>query len=729
MKYKISTIILRLYYLLFFLTPLAVYHKTSELFEFNKLLLIYLSAGIVLFFWVLQIAKDKSIIIKKTFLDRAIIIFLFSQLLSTVFSIDRHTSVFGYYGRFNGGLLSLIAYLFLFYGLVNFLMRHYPDIKDRFSYLKRLMLVALSSSFVVILWGLPGRINRDLSCWLFTGVADNSCWTEQFRPAERMFSTLGQPNWLGAYLAICFFAALFFYRTAKHKLPALLYLVINFSSILFTRSRSAILAVITGFIFFLVFIFKNFAGKKNFSFSKMQMFLLAAAVILPIILFKTGIAPVDKYLDLSILKKTSQVQKTEQEKNPAALHQNNVTGSLDIRKIVWDGAIALGFRYPLFGTGVETFAYSYYLTRPAEHNLTSEWDFIYNKAHNEFLNYFATSGFIGLFAYLFYIFSVYLLFIRILKNEKKQKDNKIYYFALAVIIAYTTINITNFFGFSTTVINMFFYLLPAFIIVLDRSEESDTNLLDLKLPNLGINFLYLLSPLLLIATLYFTISYFLADINYAKAEGYSRLQDYPTAQKYMDKAYRLRKEHVYEDKMSQIYANLSFLQAIEEVEDESEKMQSEAVANQYYELSEYYSDRSIKRSPKNPMYYKSRAKNQYLFYSITRSQEFFDNALKALGKAQELAPTDPKVYYSQALFGLYKVQESAQMNNEDQLKKLLKIANRAIELKENYRDGYYVRALIYKELGDAVKARSDLQYILDNINKMDTEIEKELQQL
>jgi O-antigen ligase len=65
----------------------------------------------------------------------------------------------------------------------------------------------------------------------------------------------------------------------------------------------------------------------------------------------------------------------------------------------------------LFGTGVETFAYAYYFVRPQAHNLTSEWDYLYNKAHNEYLNYFATTGFIGLGTYLLVISTVIIVFL------------------------------------------------------------------------------------------------------------------------------------------------------------------------------------------------------------------------------------------------------------------------------------------------------------------------------
>ena len=53
----------------------------------------------------------------------------------------------------------------------------------------------------------------------------------------------------------------------------------------------------------------------------------------------------------------------------------------------------------LIGTGTETFAFAFYRYRPAGHNLTAN-GILYNKAHNEYLNYLATTGLFGLASYL-----------------------------------------------------------------------------------------------------------------------------------------------------------------------------------------------------------------------------------------------------------------------------------------------------------------------------------------
>lgn len=163
---------------------------------------------------------------------------------------------------------------------------------------------------------------------------------------------------------------------------------------------------------------------------------LIAVFFIAILIFKTGIEPIDKYISLrkAVSKPTAVVVET--------FADSDITGSGKIREIVWSGALELGRRYPLFGTGLETFAYSYYGVRPVAHNLTSEWDFLYNKAHNEYLNFLATTGFVGLGMYILMIVAVIYLFVRTIK---KHHDSGL--FGISLLAAYTTILITNFLAF------------------------------------------------------------------------------------------------------------------------------------------------------------------------------------------------------------------------------------------------------------------------------------------
>src|SRR3990170_3221288 len=105
--------------ILFFFTPLILFPKTSELFEFNKIVFIYLTTTLIVALWLAKMVLAKKIIFRRTILDLPLLIFLISQFLSFLTSIDRHTSLLGYYGRFNGGFLSTLSYSLLYWALVS----------------------------------------------------------------------------------------------------------------------------------------------------------------------------------------------------------------------------------------------------------------------------------------------------------------------------------------------------------------------------------------------------------------------------------------------------------------------------------------------------------------------------------------------------------------------------------------------------------------------------------
>src|SRR3990172_3048474 len=107
------------YYLLFILVPLIWLPNTSELFEFNKLILTYTLTTLIIGVWAIRCILEKKFIFKRTLLDWPILIFLITQSLSLLFSIDPRTSWLGYYSRWNGGLLSLLSYSLLYWAFVS----------------------------------------------------------------------------------------------------------------------------------------------------------------------------------------------------------------------------------------------------------------------------------------------------------------------------------------------------------------------------------------------------------------------------------------------------------------------------------------------------------------------------------------------------------------------------------------------------------------------------------
>src|SRR5687768_13990136 len=115
----LSRIIFFCFFALFFLTPLFFTPFNNELFEFNKMILVYALTVVITGCWILKMINQKSFIFNRTPLDIPILLFLLSQILSTIFSIDPHTSWWGYYSRSNGGLLSILSYITLYYAFVS----------------------------------------------------------------------------------------------------------------------------------------------------------------------------------------------------------------------------------------------------------------------------------------------------------------------------------------------------------------------------------------------------------------------------------------------------------------------------------------------------------------------------------------------------------------------------------------------------------------------------------
>jgi len=107
------------FYALFLLVHLVLTSDTSELFEFNKMWLTFGLTILIAAAWFTKMILQRKIYIQRTPLDIPIGLFLLSQIISTIFSWDTHVSLWGYYSRFNGGLLSILSYIFLYYALVS----------------------------------------------------------------------------------------------------------------------------------------------------------------------------------------------------------------------------------------------------------------------------------------------------------------------------------------------------------------------------------------------------------------------------------------------------------------------------------------------------------------------------------------------------------------------------------------------------------------------------------
>ncbi|MFH1460881.1 MAG: hypothetical protein ABIF84_00430, partial [Patescibacteria group bacterium] len=151
----LNKIIALSFYCLFIVVPLILTPYNYELFEFNKMLAVYFLTIIIASAWISKMILQKRIIIRRTPFDLPLLLFLASQIISTIFSIDRHTSIWGYYSRFNGGLMSTISYITLYYAFVS----NAVSVKNSLK-------VILSTAAIVSLYGIAEHFGIDKHIWV-----------------------------------------------------------------------------------------------------------------------------------------------------------------------------------------------------------------------------------------------------------------------------------------------------------------------------------------------------------------------------------------------------------------------------------------------------------------------------------------------------------------------------------------------------------------------------------
>lgn len=697
----ISRILTTSFYLLFFLTPLVWTPFNFELFEYNKMMLVYLLTTIITFAWIIKMINHKSLIISRTPLDIPILLFLGANILSTIFSIDQHTSIFGYYSRLNGGLLSIISYTLLYFALVSNFNK-----EEALKFLK----AAVFGGLIVALYAIPEHFGVSPSCVILTQDFSANCWVQDVQ--ARVFATLGQPNWLAAYMAMIIFPAFYFLLSAKTKFQLITYcfsLIVFYLAFTFTYSRGATLGLFAGLIIFFGVIFwqimrLHLGGGKLIQ--QYKPLLIILGVFLSINLFfgsaLTG--------NLKLINKfAAPARPTLSVNNPAPSGtqlENGGTESGAIRLIVWQGALNIWKAYPIFGSGVETFAYSYYNFRPASHNSVSEWDFLYNKAHNEYLNYLANTGLIGFLAYMsviltFIIFCIKYYVLSIMGNRKSETINTYYLILIPSLFAsYISYLIQNFFGFSVVSVALFFYLFPAIAFLTTDSVHPVSKLFTFKFSFL--TFIYrrplytnLVKTFLIIIFLMIIITLirnYWADTYFSVGNNASDAGNPGKAYNQLTNAISLNPGEPYYRSELAFAAAEATVALSEDDPTTSAKLKNQAVKE---------TEQVLKTNPKNVSFYRSAIRTYYLLSTL--DPIFTDKTLQIMDQTIALAPTDAKLVYNKAII-LGQIGK-----NQEAIQNLQK----AITLKPNYRDAYYSLGLYLFDEKQKDEAIKQMQKVLE----------------
>ncbi len=744
------------FHFLLLATPLVFTWFNDELFEFGKMLLTYAVTVIIGSLWISRMISEKRIFIRRTVFDIPIGLFLASQIISTVFSIDVHTSLFGYYTRFNGGLLSFLCYILLFYAFVS---------NVRKVHLPKLFLTTFVSAFLVSAMAIPEHFGHAFSCltinlyrfrnqalpegW-FWQFYDTSCWIQDIK--SRAFASFGQPNWLAAYAVLLIPIGMVLTVSeefVRSKFIRIFYAVTTwflFLSLLFTRSRSGVLGLAIGVVVFgigfLLIWLKRFFNQDHHTthfasktwWNRFGFFSIAFILLILFSLATFGTPFTKNYGEAWITQQLYPAPPTVTPITPPASPDTSTvdrlevggTDSAEIRKIVWTGAIRVWQRYPIFGSGVETFAYSYYKDRPIEHNYVSEWDFLYNKAHNEFLNFLATTGLVGLFTYS--ILVSYLTFYAIwflikkhnllsLSQHSDAASNERTLLCFAMAGGLVALSISNFLGFSTVMVNILLFLLPAFLVVLyfpdqiktwnfaeiEEGEQTKKTPVDSGEEDDAARLLSIVSYVIIfcicLGLLFSIYSMWRADFLYTRGKQYLQINKASESIRDLRSAVQIAPNEVtFQDSLAATYSRIAAAFAEQGDATSAAQVAIEAINT---------SDKMLSLSPANLNLYKTQAR---VYMNLAQLEpKLLTKAKTTLEKAIDLSPTDPKLRYFLALVEM-------SMGDTDQG---LSDLEKTVEMKPNYQAARLSLAEQYRQLGKKEEAKQQYEYILQKIQPDD----------
>ena len=794
------------FYTLFFVTPFILTTNNFELFEFPKMLFVYgLTIIITGSFLALSLLKGR-LEIKLSFFVFPLVFFLVSQIISTLISIDRHTSFWGYYSRFHGGLASTFCYLLL---SVIFL----SSINKR--QVKNSLFILISAASFISLYAVAEHFGIDAQYW----VQDVQ---------NRAYSTLGQPNWLASWLAALIPLTLaFFLKPPRSSWPLALfsaqlttlmaygltflltgqvlpisagpliifliffgiglYLSFRFSqplyqtaswtnlvsllgitsilvlALLFTKSRSGILALVLSYGFFWLVVFLASQNPKRLI--KKWLGLTSLLLIL-FLLAGTEWTPSLGQIAKGEWRKLKPTQVSVSTSHPPKYH---ISKSTDIRKAVWEGGLNVYYHAPLFGSGVETFAYSYYNHRARSHNDTSEWDFLYNKAHNEYLNFLVTTGLAGTAALFGFIFSYFLFSLRKLIKEKplsliclilpfslllipwvldkliiypallpplvlaaglgllislvaaflhKPRFPQLTFLQIALLSGYLSIIVTNYYGFSVVAVALLFFLYPAFSSILYEKEKSiyQFGLAPKASTWQALRWQWLGLAIILLAVSYFllaTINYWRADKTYTQAKRLIESGSVLNGVNQLQQAINLRpREALYHMELAEALSLVAFSYHAQQATEATQLASHAQQASQSLALAEHQTETALSLNRVHLNFYKTATKIYIILAQI--DPRFFAKAMATLEKAAQLSPTDPKITLN---LGLLAQQSGEKTTAQAYFEK-------TVRLKPNYRQGWITLANFWKQQGEAEKAKQAYQYILKKINPEDEEAKK-----
>lgn len=269
---------------------------TTDCFYYSKMkLLLFISVILLIYFTYLVVNNKLKLIKNRTYIF--MITYSFMILLSAVISRNRYTSFFGMVNRYEGAI-TLLGYVMLMFIAMN--------ICKNDKAIKIIVLALLFTATCVGIIGLFQYLNLDFFNTKLGKLLIVSNNDKEFRNQLKfsfdkgsIYSTLGNPNYVGSYTSVLIpFISTFMIYT-KNKLHKILFLcldILMIINLIGSNSRGGMVSIICSSILIILIAIKN----KKFSRRKF-------IIIIFLLIFSANV--VNKIVDNRIIENIASISK------------------------------------------------------------------------------------------------------------------------------------------------------------------------------------------------------------------------------------------------------------------------------------------------------------------------------------------------------------------------------------------------------------------------------------
>jgi len=607
---------------LVFLVPVVFDRRVGIVFSLTKVSFMRLLLIAITVVWILKILlKNKHNFVRSP-LDWSVASYMLACTAAMVTSVHVVTSLIGFYGRYEG-LSTLWMYGLLYYIALNFIRR-----KEQ---MKRILYTVLSAAVFMSIYSIMQRAKLDPFAW--GGVVT---W-------QRVIGTIGQPNFLAAYVDMAFIIGLAVLinidmgengSSNKEKLTRIILdsiviigLTLIYTCILFTQSRGGFLGLAAGVSLFIFSASKDVIIKN---WKKVAILFTFIFVISFITMLNPEYSPIARAAYEAERMEESQAQETPVIKYSAALS----------RLETWKSGYRIIGAYPIFGIGQEVLKMIFPQYETEFFRFYEGFHVKQDRMHNEICDMGVTRGVITLAIYVWMLGVFFWLGIKIVSSDK---DPEMKLFVAAMMGAAVAYLVQNQFSFGVVAITTLLWIMMGMTASIHVGEpiveRKEFNWDPSDIP-------WLYGALLLITGV--------------------------------------------------IFGYLSMLQFRGDIYFKSGKMlsQSRMMNQAVYDL-----EKSIKILPCEGSTWTHLGITYLNVAQSTGKADLLDRAISIFVKASEIDPYNADNFYIMGRAYLLK-----SMYGGDYLKEVLRAEENALKIDPKYAEAYQVRGAVYDKMGDSDKA-------------------------